>query len=167
MIVELTSILNLDKINVSGMSMPKPEKLKYYEKYFLEEGRFAGAIIVDEAWNIRTGYVTYLLAKRYGVRPRILQIRASSPLIKAVRGRYVRYQDWKWNFISAKSGIWIYELKEPVIPGDILRVEATKGTACIQVESLEYLDGAEDCAKMHKVLKHMKKNKFMNEKAGV
>lgn len=29
MIVELTSILNLDKINVSGMITPKPEKIKY------------------------------------------------------------------------------------------------------------------------------------------
>ena len=35
MIVELTSILNLDKINVSGMITPKPDKIKYYEDYFL------------------------------------------------------------------------------------------------------------------------------------
>lgn len=167
MIVELTSILNLDKINVSGMSMPRPEKLRYYEKYFLEEGRFAGAVVVDEAWNIRTGYVTYLLAKQYGVRPRILQIRASSPLIKAVRGRYVRYKDWKWDFVSAKSGIWIYGLKEPVIPGDILRVESAKGTACIQVESLEYLEKSENCAEMRKVLKHVRRNKSMSGEAGV
>ncbi|MCM1025080.1 MAG: hypothetical protein NC432_01510 [Roseburia sp.] len=146
--------------------MPKPEKLKYYEKYFLEEGRFASAVVVDEAWNIRTGYVTYLLAKQYGVRPRILQIRSSSPLIKAVRGRYVRYRNWKWDFVSEKSGIWLYGLKEPVVPGDILRVESTKGTACIQVESLEYVDEAEDCARMRKVLKHVRRNMSADGEAG-
>ncbi|MCM1189196.1 MAG: hypothetical protein NC541_07850 [bacterium] len=157
MIVELTSILNLDKINVSGMSMPRAEKLRYYEKYFLAEGRFANAIVVDEAWNIRAGYVTYLLARKYGVRPQIFEVRASSPLIKAVRGRYVHYKDWKWSFVNAKGGSWIYALKEPVIPGDILRVESHKGTACIQVDRVEYVDGQENCEGMPKALKHIRR----------
>lgn len=160
MIVELTSILNLDKINVSGMSMPRPEKLRYYERYFLEEGRFANAVVVDESWKIRAGYVTYLLAKRYGVRPRILQIRSSSPLIKAVRGRIVHYKDWKWSFAGTKGGLWRYGLKEPVVPGDILRVETGRGTACILVESLEYVEESEDGAEMYSALKHVRRNRL-------
>ena len=88
--VELTSILNLDKISVSGMTVPKPEKLEYYERYFLEEGRFASDVIVDEAWNLRTGYVSYLLARKYGVRPQIFEIRAACPIAKVVSGKYVQ-----------------------------------------------------------------------------
>lgn len=166
MIVELTSILNLDKINVSGMNMPRPEKLKYYERYFLEEGRFANAVVVDETWKIRAGYVTYLLAKRYGVRPRILQIRASSPLVKAVKGRYVHFRDGNWSHAGAREGLWKYGLKEPVVPGDILRVETARGTACIRVESLEYVEESENGAEIGNVLKHVRRNRSMPGEAG-
>lgn len=157
--VELTAVLNLDKINVSGMIAPRPEKLRYHEEYFLASGRFANAVVVDEGWNIRAGYVTYLLAKKYGVRPQIFEVRASRPLIKVVKGRYVRYIAWEWKLLNTKRESWIYALKEPVVPGDILRVETHRGAAYMQVEEVAYEDGSEQCAGMQKALKHIRKNK--------
>ena len=156
--VELTSILNLDKISVSGMTVPKPEKLEYYERYFLEEGRFASDVIVDEAWNLRTGYVSYLLARKYGVRPQIFEIRAACPIAKVVSGKYVRYSAWEWNAGGSRRNSWVYALKEPVVPGDILRVEAGMGTAYMLVEKVEHAAAA-DCAHMQKALKHIRKRK--------
>lgn len=156
--VELTSILNLDKINVSGMTVPKPEKLEYYERFFLEEGRFACDVVVDEAWNLRTGYVSYLLARKYGVRPQIFEIRAACPIAKVVSGRYVRYAAWEWSAAGSKWNSRVYPLKEPVVPGDILRVEAGRGTAYMLVEKVEH-EAAADCADMQKALKHIRKRK--------
>lgn len=163
MIVELTAILNLDRINVSGMITPKPEKIRYYEEYFLAKGCFANAIIVDECWNIRAGYVTYLLAKKYGVRPQIFEIRSSRPLVKVVKGRYVRYMSWEWRFVSTKRDSWIYTLKESVVPGDILRVETRKGTAYIQVDEVKHVAAPGSCVGMRKALKHMRKSIYKVE----
>ncbi len=178
MTVELTSILNLDKINVSGMIAPKPERLKYYEDFYLAEGRFANAVIVDEHWNIRSGYMTYLLAKKYGVRPPIYEVRASKALRKVVRGRYVRYPEWGQSFVSGltedrsskrkrssdrKQEVWLYTLKEPVVPGDILRVETRRGASNIRVESVEYIGEDESCVGMCRTLKHVRKRKSVLE----
>ena len=178
MAVELTSILNLDKINVSGMSAPKPERLKYYEDYYLAEGRFASAVIVDERWNIRSGYMTYLLAKKYGVRPPIYEIRASRPLKKVVRGRHVRYPAWEQSAVDGravnlrsggkksedrKQEFWLYTLKEPVVPGDILRVETRSGRSNIRVDAVEYIADDESCAGMRRTLKHVRKRKNIME----
>lgn len=163
MVVELTSILNLDKINVSGMSAPKPERLKYYEDYYLAEGRFANAVIVDEHWNIRSGYMTYLLARKYGVRPPIFEIRASKPLRKVVRGRYVRYPAWERRAAGGKQESRLYTLKEPVVPGDILRVETRSGASNIRVEAVEYVVDDESCAGMRRTLKHVRKRKNVME----
>ncbi|MCM1192675.1 MAG: hypothetical protein NC123_10275 [Butyrivibrio sp.] len=176
--MELTSILNLDKINVSGMIAPKPERLKYYEEYYLAEGRFANAVIVDEHWNIRSGYMTYLLAKKYGVRPPIYEVRASRPLKKVVRGRYVRYPEWEQSFADGQTegrrskgkrsadrrqDVWLYTLKEPVVPGDILRVETRNGASNIRVEAVEYVGEDESCAGMRRTLKHVRKRKSVLE----
>lgn len=163
MAVELTSILNLDKINISGMSAPKPERLKYYEDYYLAEGRFATAVIVDECWNIRSGYMTYLLAKKYGVRPPIFEVRASIPLRKVVRGRYVRYPAWEWKAMDRRQESRLYTLKEPVVPGDILRVETRSGASNMRVEAVEYVADDESCAGMRKALKHLRKRKSILE----
>lgn len=177
MTVELTSILNLDKINISGMTAPKPERLKYYEDYYLAEGRFANAVIVDEHWNIRSGYITYLLARKYGVRPPIYEVRASRPLRKTVRGRYVRYPEWQQGFADAEVGNrsfegraaerktrrWLYTLKDPVVPGDILRVESRNGVSNIRVEAVEYIGEDEGCTGMRRTLKHVRKRKSVLE----
>lgn len=158
MAVELTSVLNLDKINISGMSAPKPERLKYYEDYYLAEGRFANAVIVDECWNIRSGYMTYLLARKYGVRPPIFEVRASKTLKKAVRGRYVRSPEREQRPAGRKQGIWLYTLKEPVVPGDILRVEGRGKPSVIRVEAVEYIADDGSCAGMRRTLKHLRKS---------
>lgn len=161
--MELTSILNLDKINISGMSAPKPERLKYYEDYYLAEGRFATAVIVDECWNIRSGYMTYLLAKKYSVRPPIFEVRASIPLRKVVRGRYVRYPAWECKATGRRQETRLYTLKEPVVPGDIIRVETGSGASNMQVEAVEYIADDESCSDMRKTLRHLRKRKNMLE----
>lgn len=155
--VELTAVLNLDKINVSGMIAPKPEKLSYYEEYFLRTVQFANPVIVDENWNIRAGYVTYLLAKKYGIRPQIFEVRASRPLTKVVRGRYVKYEAWEWKLSGTKQISRIYTLKESVVPGDILRVESSRSPVCMQVEEIGFTDGTESGG-MRKALKHIRKS---------
>ena len=158
MSVELTSILNLDKINVSGMTAPNPEGLKYYEDYYLAEGRFANAVIVDEYWNIRTGYMTYLLAKKYGVRPPIFEIRAFWSLRKVVRGPYVRYPAWQQKPTDKKLETWLYTLREPVVPGDILRVETRKGASHMRVEKVDYVAEDGNCPGRRRTLKHIRKS---------
>lgn len=162
MAVELTSVLNLDKINVSGMSAPKPDRLKYYENYYLAEGRFANAVIVDECWNIRSGYMTYLLARKYGVRPPIFEVRASKPLKKVVRGRYASCPEGEPRSAARRQGTWLYTLKEPVVPGDILRVESRGGASNIRVEAVEYIADDGSCANMRRTLRHLRKSVLEN-----
>ncbi len=157
MIVELTSIVNLDRIDVSGMSTPKSGKMKIYEDYFLTTGCFANPLIVDEFWNIRAGYVTYLLAKKYGVRPHIFEVRSAKPLVKLVKGRYVRYIAWEWKTVTKKQISRVYTLRESVVPGDILRVETRNGAAYMQVDEIRYTDIPADSMGLRKTLKYIKK----------
>lgn len=54
-----------------------------------------------------------------------------------------------------KRYVWIYALKEPVIPGDILLVKTKRGTDFICVESINYAAGEEFCSIYKKVEKHL------------
>ena len=45
-----------------------PEKLWYYEKYYQKKHQLPHAIVVDENKQLRDGYISYLLAKKYNVR---------------------------------------------------------------------------------------------------
>ena len=59
------------------------------------------------------------------------------PLRKIVKGRHVVLSNGKWKKKSNKRYIWIYTLKKPVVPGDILLVNTKKGRAYICVDRIE------------------------------
>lgn len=50
---------------------------------------------------------------------------------------------------------WIYNKKDPVVPGDILKVDTRKGDAYMVVEKIDYIAGAKNCAQYKKVIEHM------------
>ena len=60
-----------------------------------------------------------------------------------------------WRKKGKKRYVWIYALKEPVIPGDILLVKTKRGTDFICVESINYAAGKEFCSRYKKVEKHL------------
>ena len=62
---EFKKCLTIDKIDISNMSQPIPEKLKYYEDYYLESMMLAHAIVVNENGEIRDGYISYILATKH------------------------------------------------------------------------------------------------------
>lgn len=145
----------LRRIKVNCMALPRPEKIRFYENYFLETRRFAHDIIVDENKNIREGYVTYLLALKYGVRPDVFEVPASQPVQKVVKCRNVRYRERRWEVVDSRIYVWAHDLGYSVAPGDILRVSDDKGPKYVQVEEVAYEAGEEACKKLKKVLSHV------------
>ena len=47
---------------------PEPEKMQQKEQYFLENGILQSQIILDSRGNLIDGYISFLLAKKYGIR---------------------------------------------------------------------------------------------------
>ena len=45
---------------------PKPEKMEQKEQYFTETGLLQSRIILDSRGNLIDGYISFLLAKKYG-----------------------------------------------------------------------------------------------------
>lgn len=122
----ITNACLLDELQTDLMSNPSPEKLWYYERYYQETKQLPHAIAVDENKQLRDGYISYLLAKKYDARAEICEMVSGQPLRKIVKGRHVVFSDGKWRQKSNKRYIWIYTLKEPVVPGDILLVNTKK-----------------------------------------
>ena len=159
-----TNACPLEKIQTDAMSEPSPEKLRYYEQYFEKTHELPHAIVVDENRQLRDGYVSYLLAKKYGVSAEVCEMVSGQPLRKIVKGVHVEFSDGKWRKKSDKRYIWIYPLKEPVVPGDILLANTKAGADFICVHRIEYTAGQEFCSKYKKIRKHM--NAHMEEKEG-
>ena len=145
----------IEKIDVSRMSEPTPEKMKYYEDYYLENKELAHAIVVNENGEIRDGYISYLLAKKYNIRAEVLEALQRQPLKKVVIGRHVKFSEGKWKVKSDKCYCWSYNLDKPVVPGDILQVITRKGIAYMQVDKIGYVTGKEFCNECFNVKKHM------------
>ena len=159
-----TNACPLEKIQTDAMSEPSPEKLRYYEQYFEKTHELPHAIVVDENRQRRDGYVSYLLAKKCGVSAEVCEMVSGQPLRKIVKGRHVKFSDGKWRRTNDKQYTWIYTLKAPVVPGDILLVDTNVGTAFISVDRIDYIAGYEFCS-MHKtVRRHM--NAHMEEGEG-
>lgn len=112
------------------------------------------AIVVDEDKQLTDGYISYLLAKKYNVHADVYERVAEQPLRKIVRGFHVKFSDGKWRKKSRKRYIWIYTLKAPVVPGDILMVNTKTGKDFICVDKIEYVAG-KFCSKYKKVRKHL------------
>ena len=126
----------IEKIQTDMMLDSSPEKLWYYEKYYQKKHQLPHAIVVDENKQLRDGYISYLLAKKYNVRADVCEMISGQPMRKIVKGIHVKFSDGNWRKKGNKRYVWIYTLKEPVIPGDILLVKTKRGTDFICVESI-------------------------------
>ena len=160
----LTNACPIGEIRTDAMSNPSPEKLWYYEEYYQKTHELPHAVVVDENRQLRDGYISWLLAKKYGVPAEVCEMVSAQPLRKIVKGVHVEFSDGKWRKKSDKRYIWIYPLKEPVVPGDILLANTKAGADFICVHRIEYTAGQEFCSKYKKIRKHM--NAHMEEKEG-
>ena len=135
MISTLTNICGLEEIEVSNMTDPEDAKYSRYERDYLETKELTHGIIVDETKKIRDGYISYLLAKKYGCKVDIMEAPSESPIYKMVVGHYVEYDEEQHKYISKDYKIhsWIYNLEEAVVVGDILIVQTSEGQAYIEV----------------------------------
>lgn len=132
------------------------EKFKYYEDYYKRTGKLAHDIIVNEQCEIVDGYISYFLARKYDLSPDIFRCVNGAPVRKIVQGRHVaRQDDEKWKIISDKFYSWVYTLRKPVVPGDILQVWTKKGLAHMQVDSVHYVTGKEFCSEYRRVRIHV------------
>ena len=148
-------VCSLDKILTDYMAEPGKKKFQYYEDYYRESGHLAHGIIIDENRQLRDGYISYLLALRYGIDTDVCEAFSNQPTRKLVCGRHVRFDENEWKFISDKSYRWVYTLKKPVVPGDILQVRTKYGLAYMCVERIEYVTGREFCREYSKVKRHL------------
>lgn len=151
-----TNVCGMEEILTDDMSEPSEEKLKYYEDYYLASGKLAHGIVVDENRQLRDGYISYILAKKYGIRTDIYEALSSQPLKKVVKGRHVKLCGNEWKVISENRYRWFYGLKAPVVPGDILQVKTRKGLAFIRVDCIEYETGNNFCRRHKKTKRHLR-----------
>lgn len=154
LVANLTNACSLDKILTDHMSDPSPEKLRYYEQYYQSCGELAHSIVVDENKQLRDGYISYILALKYGICPNIYASFSDQPLRKTVIGRHVKFSGNKWKVSNDKRYRWIYTLKNPVVPGDVLQVQTKKGLSFICVDNIDYVTGEEFCAEYKCVKRH-------------
>lgn len=152
----LTNACPIEEIRTDRMQNPMPGKLRYYEQYYQKTNHLPHGIVVDENRQLRDGYISYLLAKKYHARADVCEMVSGQPLRKLVTGVHVVFRDGKWIKKTNKGYNWIYTKKAPVIPGDILLVDTKRGTSFICVSRITYIAGQEFCSNYKKVRKHMK-----------
>ena len=109
---------------------------------------------MDENRQLRSGYTSYVIAKKYGIRPDIFEAFAGQPLQKVVRGRHVSPSQDGWHIKNDNLYSWNYIIKKPVVPGDILKVQTKRGQEFIRVDTIDYVTGTEFCEKYADVIKH-------------
>lgn len=143
--------LRLDEIDVTGMSRPSQKKLLRYENYYHLTKRLAHNIVVDEKGKIRSGYISYLLAKKYAADVGVLSSWSNQPVKKAVLGRHICWDGAHYFEKSKKKYCWIYDLRDAVVPGDILLVYTRSGYAYMRVSRITYITGGTKCSEYRKV----------------
>jgi len=150
----LLNACNLGEIEFQHMIKPRDVKYGRYETYYLEHKELAHRIIVDENKKIRDGYISYLLAKKYGCKADIIEVPKRSAVSKLVMGHHVEYDKEQNAYIvkKSKSYAWIYNLKEAVVTGDILIVQTSKGHAYMQVERITNIAGKDEIRKYKKAI---------------
>lgn len=150
----LTNACNLEEIEAQHMAKPGNVKYSRYEKYYLENKELAHGIIVDENKKLRDGYISYLLAKKYGCKVDVIEVPKGSSISKLVLGHHVEYDKEQKVYVTKtnKRYAWIYNLKEAVVLGDILFVNTSKGHAYIQVDKITNIAGKAEMRKHKKVL---------------
>lgn len=155
-IIHRTDACSMEQIKLDNMQKPSAAKLKYYERYYQKSHTLAHSIVVDEQGYLRDGYISYILACKYGIRPDIYEAFIGQPLKKTVRGRHILRNNDTWRIKSNKSYIWNYTLKNPVVPGDILKADTKNGPQFICVDGIDYVTGKEFSEGYRNVKKHMK-----------
>ncbi|MBS6196164.1 MAG: hypothetical protein KH828_11355 [Clostridiales bacterium] len=151
----MTNVCGLSQIDISSMSEPSKEKFQYYEDYYLRTGKLPHAIVVDENHLLRDGYTAYLLAQKYSISADVMEAWSWQPLKKLVYGKHVRQTDGTYQTKGSRIYCWNYELKHPVLPGDILKVKTKNGLDYIYVTNICYATGINECTAHRKVKKHM------------
>jgi hypothetical protein len=167
MIMNRTDACELGDISVNGMSEPSNVKFQRYEQYYQSTHKLAHPIAVDEKCKLRDGYISYLLAVKYGLHPDIYEALSDQPVRKIVRGMHVTYRENTWENTANKSYKWIYNLREAVIPGDILQVHVNHGLAFMRVDSIYYITGKEFCREHRTVKRHTGIHMMLESKAPV
>lgn len=164
----LTNVCKVEEIEVQHMTKPRDGKYNCYERYYLENKELAHRIIVDQTKKIRDGYISYLLAKKYGCKVDVIEVPKESVISKMVIGHHVEYdQEQKiYRVKTSKRYAWIYNLKEAVVEGDILLVQTGKGHAYMQVEKITNIAGKDAISKHKKVLSNITVLSENNRKAG-
>lgn len=153
-IFNMIDLITLKDIDVSGMSAPSQIKLQKYEDYYHLTKSFAHPIIVDEHGRIRSGYISYLLAWKYSAHVDILTTWRNQPVKKLVIGKHVHWDGAKYTDKGQNYYRWIYDLREAVVPGDILLVHTRKGPDYMRVSRIEYITGTTACSRHRKVIRH-------------
>lgn len=110
----MIDVMEMENIDVSGMTAPLKEKLKKYEEYYNLTKSLPHAIIVDENGKIRDGYISYLLAWKYSEKAEILSTWSDQPVKKVVAGKHVEWDGE--HFIHAKAPIICRYLKLDILP---------------------------------------------------
>lgn len=144
----------MNRIQIGHMSTPSVTKLEYYERYYQKSHTLAHGIVIDENRQLRDGYTSYIIAQKYGLCPDTYEAFANQPIKKIVKGQHIFSDGSTWKMKSNKIYIWNYSLKSPVVPGDILKVQAKKGEAFICVREIAYVSGREFCKEHRNVIKH-------------
>ena len=156
-ILHQTNVCSLEQIRLDHMLEPSPGKLKYYEDFYQASYSLAHGIVVDQDRQLRDGYISYILARKYGLQPDIYEAFANEPLRKIVRGRHVVPAGDTWRIKTEKLYTWGYDLRRAVIPGDILEVRTKLGSAFICVDRIDYVTGQEFCGEYSEVMRHLGK----------
>lgn len=152
----------LGYVKVDHMTEPEKKKFLYYEEYYKNTGKLAHELVIDEKRQLRDGYISYLLAVKYGLMPKVYEAFACQPQKKIVCGRHVEKMDGEWKIKSDKTYCWVYNLVDPVVPGDILEVYTRRGTAYMRVEEIKYVTGKEFCRLYAGVKQHMHERLYLN-----
>ncbi|MBO5336670.1 MAG: hypothetical protein J6A94_06015 [Lachnospiraceae bacterium] len=153
----VTNFCSLREIDLQHMTKPSDIKYNRYEKYYLENKKLAHGIIVDEDKKIRDGYISYLLAEKYGCKVDIIEVPKESSISKLVIGHHVKYDKEQKAYVTKTSRryAWVYNLPEAVVPRDILLVRTSKGNAYMQVESITYIAGKRAINKYKRVKRNI------------
>lgn len=136
------------------MSEPGEQRMQYYEEYYIDKKKFPHAIVLNENREIQDGYITYLLAVKYDAVPPVVEVLQGQKVKKVVFGTHIRKTECGWEKCSKKVYRWIYNLKHPVVTGDILKVQTSKGRAYIQVTDIDYAVLEEAGSSCKKVKRH-------------
>lgn len=89
-------------------------------------GTITNACPLDEIQTAQRWLYIISFGQKYDARAEICEMVSGQPLRKIVKGRHVVLSAGKWKLKSNKRYIWIYTLKNPVVPGDVLVVNIKK-----------------------------------------